>query len=108
MERAARTAILMGANGTGKTTLLRNIITELQQKTIIITPDDAEWREFEETQLKCKDDYNYTGVRRHIFNPANNGTLPRLEFFKKGIIFFDDCRAYLGAATDDPIRRFLL
>ena len=37
-----------------------------------------------------------------------NGTLTRLEYFKKGITVFDDCRSYLEATTDLRIRQLLI
>jgi len=109
MERTAKMVIILGANGTGKTTLLREIVTQSNQKTLIVTPDDAEWLDCQEVELTKPSDFVYTGLRRHIFNPdKDNGTLKKLEFFKKGIIIFDDCRSYINASTDIHIRQLLI
>ena len=43
MERAAKLVILLGTNGTGKTTMLRNILQKSGQRALIVTPDDVEW-----------------------------------------------------------------
>jgi len=112
--RASKLTILLGFNGTGKTTLLADVLERSGQKTLVITPDDIEWQDYEAVELTRPDDFIYTGVRRHIFNPGSkgknkkDGTLDRLEFFKKGSIVFDDCRAYLGSATDDRIRQLII
>lgn len=108
-ERAAKLTIILGTNGTGKTTLLENILLSSEQKALVVTPDDIEWQKYETVELNSPSDFNYTGIRRHIFNPAKKGgTLDRLEYFKRGILVFDDCRAYLQSSTDDYIRQLII
>jgi hypothetical protein len=110
--RAAKLVILLGFNGTGKTTLLKNILEKSNQKTLVVTPDDIEWTDYNEVDLTSPDHFVYSGINRHIFKPNSkgrkDGTLDRLEFFKKGSIVFDDCRTYLGSATDDRIRQLII
>jgi len=107
--RAAKSTIILGANGTGKTTVLQQILTQSNEKSLVITPDDAEWRNYQEVELKQPDDFLYTGIRRHIFNPAKKtGTLDRIHLFKMGKLVFDDCRSYLEAGTDIRIRNVLI
>lgn len=108
-KRATRLTILLGFNGTGKTTLLRKILTELEQaghRVLIVTPDCIEWTDIEETELKTKQDYMFSGIRRHIYNPKH--TLDALWHFKKGVLVFDDCRAYFRDNTDDRVREILI
>ena len=108
-DRAAKLTILLGANGTGKTTLLEGIIARSGQRALVVTPDDIEWRQYEETQLASPADFQYQGVRRHVFDPARRGgTLDRLEYFRRGILVFDDCRAYLRSSTDDRVRQLII
>ena len=109
ITRAAKLTIILGFNGTGKTTLLNEILDKSGQKSLIITPDDIEWQHCGAVELTTPDDFMFEGIRRHIFNPAKKvGTLDRLEYFKKGSIVFDDCRAYLGSSTDDRIRQLII
>lgn len=108
-QRAAKLTVILGTNGTGKTTLLEQILTSTPDKSLVITPDDAEWRKYDEVELTTADDYLYQGIRRHIFNPnKKTGTLSRLHLFKIGKLVFDDCRSYLKAATDDIIHALLI
>jgi hypothetical protein len=108
-ERAAKMTIILGANGTGKSTLLHDIITHGNEKSLVITPDDSEWRKYAEVELLEKDDFVFSGVRRHIFDPQKKcGTLDKIHMFKKGKLIFDDCRAYLLSATDLRIRQLLI
>ncbi len=108
-ERAAKMTILLGTNGTGKTTLLRRILESSGQRCLVVTPDDSEWRDFPLNELQSASDFMFTGICRHIFDPhKTHGTLQRIEYFKCGIIVFDDCRAYFQSATDDKIRQLLI
>lgn len=101
-ERVGKTVIMVGTNGTGKTTMLRQILHNSGQRALIVTPDDVEWQQYPETPLLATDDFVFDGIRRHIFNPRH--TLDAITHFRKGIIVFDDCRSYLGDQTDERIR----
>jgi len=89
--RTAKLTIILGANGTGKTTLLRKVITAVDQRVLIVTPDDIEWGQYPDTSLTTASDFKFKGVRRHVFNSAT--TLDRLHYFQNGILVFDDCRS---------------
>lgn len=112
--RQTKRIVIIGTNGTGKTTLLHKIIQNAQQKTLIITPYDNEWNErdpngnelFPLTTLSRPEDYNFSGARRHIFDPER--TLKCITKFTRGMIVFDDCRVYLDAKTDKSIHSLLV
>lgn len=101
-ERTGKTVIMVGTNGTGKTTMLRQILHNSAQRALIVTPDDVEWQDYAETPLLTVADFVFDGIRRHIFDPRY--TLDAITHFRKGIIVFDDCRSYLGDKTDERIR----
>lgn len=108
-ERNAKMTIVLGRNGTGKSTLLRQILEHSGRKCLVVTPDDIEWRDFKENPLAEPKDFVFNGIQRHIFDPTpKKGTLAKLEYFKKGIIVFDDCRAYLNDRTDQHIREMII
>ena len=113
--RAAKCTIVLGFNGTGKTTYLRNTLLALwlhahkqgeRLKILVVTPDDAEWTDFPENLLQTADDYVFDGIQRHIWDDER--TLDAIMEFKKGIIVFDDCRYYLKANTDPRIKALLI
>lgn len=106
MERPAKLVILLGTNGTGKTTLLRKILTESGQRALIVTPDDIEWQDLPINTLTTKEDYVFSGMCRHIFDPDR--TLEAIKYFKKGILVFDDCRSYFQDRTDPRVRDLLI
>lgn len=104
--RAAQLTILLGFNGTGKTTLLRHILQNSGQRALVVTPDDAEWTDYPLTDLAKPSDFVFSGIRRHIFDTER--TLAALDKFKKGILVFDDCRAYFADHTDARVRALLI
>lgn len=112
--RTAKLTVILGFNGTGKTTILERILKESGQKSLVVTPDDIEWRGYDAVELRRSDEFVYDGIRRHIYTPgtkkkgARDCTLDRLEYFLNGSIVFDDCRAYLGSSTDDRVRQLII
>ena len=112
--RQTKRIIIIGTNGTGKTTLVRQIVHNAAQKTLIITPHNNEWNEtdpngeplYPVNELRHASDYNFTGIMRHIFDPDR--TLKLITNFTRGLLVFDDCRAYLDARTDKDVHRILI
>ena len=98
--------VLLGTNGTGKTTALRNILVASGRRALVVTPDDREWTDYEHTELREPQDFVFQGVRRHIFDPER--TLRMIKYFQNGILVFDDCRGYLRSNTSDEIRQLLI
>ena len=113
MPRTAQMIMIIGANGTGKTTALKRILESSGQRALVITPDYAEWNDKDEfgnekyplNELNTRDDYVFTGIQRHVFGPR---TLQAIKAFKKGIIVFDDCRVYLSDKTDESIHQLMI
>lgn len=112
--RQTKRTLIIGAPGTGKTTLLHRILMQSGQKTLVITPYMNEWTEkdsngeelYPELITLRKKDCFYSGIRRHVFRKKY--TLEHLENFQRGIIVFDDCRGYLKSNLDEQIHTLLL
>lgn len=107
--RQAKLMIILGYNGTGKTTLLKKIIqNEINKggRALIITPDDIEFNEYKTLHLLNAHTLDFTGGRRIIFQESY--TLQNIHHFTKGLLVFDDCRAYLKSTTDEAIHNLLI
>lgn len=93
--------ILLGTNGTGKTTLLRLLIGKneaLNRRVLIVTPDDIEWQGVEEIS-KPSEIYNFEGVRKILFMP---GTLQAIyDNYFNGLLVLDDYKAFGIKSNDD-------
>lgn len=108
-ERTAKMVCFVGTNGTGKTTLLEQILLKLVEtgeRAVIVTPDIVEWTKYPINELSRSKDYSFKGIQRHIFDPET--TLEKISLLKKCIVVFDDCRSYLMANTDIRIRQLLI
>ena len=111
-QRPTKQTIILGFNGTGKSTLTRKIVetyvAKPGRKALIITPDSSEWTDYEETELKRPSDFQFEGVRRYIWtfiNKEDQAAMQRLrEFYFDGFLAFDDCRSYLMASTNDWLK----
>lgn len=82
--RTSKMTINLGTNGTGKTTLLKRILTMSGQRALVVTPHIVEWHErtpsgadlYPLNELKQKSDYVFTGIQRHIWDPKTYTQLP--------------------------------
>ena len=112
--RQTKRTLIIGAPGTGKTTLLHHILAQSGQKTLVITPYMNEWTETDANGVELYPEIHdlrasnlyYTGIQRHVFRPKY--TLENLDKFRRGIIVFDDCRGYFKANLDEKIHALLL
>lgn len=110
-ERAAKLILLIGYNGTGKSTVLRKlIINELKKpdgRALIVTPDDIEFPTIEFVHPNWPERIkSYKGVRKIVYFPGLLDIIK--DNFRGGLLAFDDCRAYLGAGTEMELHNLLI
>lgn len=109
--RTPKQILVMGTNGTGKTTLVKNlVINELKKKdshVLVVTPHDMEWNTLPDVHPKFPHRIEtYVGARRIIYF---NGLISIIrDKFKNGLVVFDDCRAYFKASLDDELHSLLI
>lgn len=109
--RTPKQIIIIGTNGTGKTTFAKNLVlAELKKKDshiLLVVPDDMEWN----TIPFVHPDYphrieKYVGARKICYFP---GLLEIIrDRFREGLLIFDDCRAYFTAALDSELHSILI
>ena len=109
--RTSKLMIVLGTNGTGKTTLAKKLVlNELKKKDshiLIVTPDDMEWRSIPWVHPSFKHRIRtYVGVRKIIYE---KGLLDNIwKNFRNGMLIFDDSRVYFKAKTDDELQTVLI
>tara|TARA_R100000742_G_C4247338_1_gene66056 strand:+ start:265 stop:819 length:555 start_codon:yes stop_codon:yes gene_type:complete len=97
--------IIVGTNGTGKTTLLNKLIEQKGGKSLIIDPDGMEWGHVKEiAPEQCGE---ITDGQGKILAPIPED-LEHLINFQNGSLVFDDCRFYLQTRMEQSIRRILI
>ncbi|NOY50453.1 MAG: ATP-binding protein [Chlorobi bacterium] len=110
-ERTTQLIIVLGYNGTGKTTLIKKMIAESLKngrRVLIVTPDDIEFLTIPVVHPKFTHHLRtYTGARRMIYEDKD--TLHSIiNHFSNGLLIFDDCRAYFTAALDKELHELLI
>ena len=108
--RTTKFGIVLGTNGTGKSTVIRNtfVIPELKRKgkVIICTPHFNEWMDVPEIACRPDEIRNITSARKIVINPVNpdEDIHTIAHNFRNGLLVLDDCRAYLESATDRTLK----
>lgn len=127
MERACKLILIIGYNGTGKTTITKKlVINELKKKEshiLVVTPDDIEWNTLQEVHPRYPARIkNYAGARKIIFSKKINYPDPEnrtmqkegstvdlvADYFRNGLVVFDDCRAYFKSLTEDSLHNLYI
>ena len=105
-NRQAKTDIFVGINGTGKTSLLKEVITQMNNsghRILIVTPDALEWRDVPTISNKLKHHIKtYVGMRRIVY--YDNCLEDVQKYFSNGVLVLDDARDYIKAQTDSVMR----
>ncbi len=108
--RKARLIIILGYNGTGKTTLAKKIVlNELRndRRALIVTPDDIEWPGIDFVHDRFPHRIQtYVKARKIIYF---DGLLPIIsENLRNSFLIFDDCRAYFTSQTHMDLHQLLI
>ena len=100
-RRKTRLDLVVGINGTGKTTFLRQEVVERSRKALVLTPDEAEWRHLPRVAT-AQEVYAMQGAARYVCdNPQRIDDDMALisHTFYGGSLILDDARAYIGHMT---------
>ena len=98
--------LIMGTNGTGKTTLLKEFVANEMRKSdshvLILTAHVEEWLKVPEVHPQFMQRMErYTGIRKIIITRSTIETVLSeiLAHFRKGLLIFDDCRMFFKSTT---------
>ena len=105
MNRQSLFFIIVGTNGTGKTTLLNKLINEKGGKSLICDPDGLEWSHVQE--IKAEQCGSLKSGQARVLAPIPD-YLEHLIDFQNGSLVLDDCRFYLSTRMEESIRRILI
>jgi predicted ATPase len=113
-ERISRLVLVIGTNGTGKTTFLLKAVTAAAatRRVLVVDFENAEraWQPFEEIDPADREAMlTFTGVRRINWAKHDDATLSLLrKYYRNGILVLDDCRTYLKASMEDELHQLLI
>ena len=106
MNRQSLFFIIIGTNGTGKTTLLNNILNNSNRKNVLVVdPDGYEWRQYQEIPV---DEIDTLNTGNHKILAPTKEEIEYLIEFRNGILVLDDCRYYANKRLENEIRRVLI
>ena len=82
--------IIVGTNGTGKTTLLNNILSKTNRdKVLVVEPEGLEWQHYKE--ISYDQIAGFTKGKAKVVNPSPE-EIEQLMDFNNGTLVLDDCR----------------
>lgn len=100
MSRYTVCSILVGINGTGKTSFIKNILEHTvneRNRALIVTPDPSEWRQV--SVVSGREIATFKGIRKIIYHP---GCMEEIQkYYSNGMLIFDDARVYIRSQSDD-------
>lgn len=99
--RKAQLNLVVGINGTGKTTFIQRNVVEKAKKCLVITPDEMEWRQLPEVST-ATEIYNLQQPSRLIYRGPETIEMAIRSFYG-GALILDDARSYIGAMTSDTL-----
>jgi hypothetical protein len=105
MERKCEFNLVVGINGTGKTTWLNKNAVEPFQKSLIVTAHDCEWNQLPEIKT-AREIYDLKGRARMVYEDME--TLTNLLQYHGGSLIFDDGRMFLNAKTAAALRKIYI
>ena len=109
MERDAQITIILGRNGTGKSTFCEQIINAMGTRALAVTYNGMPkiWRPYPEVNIKNAKAMQFKkGIRqviagRYEVSANKNDVFQHIYTnYKGGAIIWDDCRGYINSSVD--------
>jgi len=98
--------IVVGTNGTGKTTIVNRLIDEVGRRVLVVDPDGLEWHRLATIDSeKCSKIKK--GKRARIVAPTPED-LHNIVLFSDGSLVLDDCRYYVKSRIAESLRQIFV
>jgi len=112
-QRDAQVTVIMGRNGTGKSTFVHNIIKKIGGKTLVVTMAGLPkiWRKYQMIDPADPKAWDWKkGIRQIHASYYDEATFEYIyRYFRGGSIIFDDCKDYIPErVTQIPYLKRLL
>jgi len=107
MTRKTKLIIILGTNGTGKTTLIEKFVNAEVDRVLVVTPDDRDWLHIPNIYNIDIAKFDYAGARRRIWQNKADLSIISAKF-RNGLVVFDDCRSYFKANLDIELHSLLI
>jgi len=105
--RDAQTTIVVGKNGTGKSTLILKVIKKMKRRAVVITYDGMPkiWRSTPIIDPSRRENWEWkSGIRQIRFAQHDDETYKYiLKYGRDLIVLFDDCKEYIPNNIDGKI-----
>lgn len=99
--------IILGTNGTGKTSLIEKFINAEKNHSLVVNPDDRDWHQLPLIVDLNLINWEYPNARRYIWDgPEDLSVISRK--FHNGSLILEDCRSYLKANLSEELRRLFI
>jgi len=115
MTRTSFMTIVIGKQGTGKSTMVENMAKQFKGRVLVMTYAMVQrpWASYPKIDLRNKEELKNwkTGIRHVAYTWYEQDTWKLIyENYQDGIILFDDCKEYISSArpdTGDPRTKYL-
>lgn len=114
INRSSELNVLVGFNGTGKSSLIQKFIdlevTKKKGRALIIVPDPFEWSHYPEIDLNDKNCFiNMASPHKIVFEPGVIELIADMHYgFFDGLLAFDDCREYTTSNIQRSLRTLVI
>lgn len=103
-----RMILVVGTNGTGKTTLSREIFEGLNvPRKLVLTQHHSEWSYMPHNSLQSASDLKFLGQNWH-FVIEEKTIWKKLKHFVNGGLLLDDAQNFMLSSTDQDVKRLYI
>lgn len=110
-ERQTEITIILGFRGTGKTTLIKELIkAEINAggRALIVMTDDIEYQEYQFIHPKFDSHLEHYKTARKVIYFDDELIKKISKHYSNGLLVFDDCRSFLTANTHQLLHKLVI